>query len=293
MFAFDVTPQVAARERAMLGSTVGRAFVSNEDLPAQLRRCCDALVALGAAFARIWTFNAAHEMLELSASAGLYTHTDGPHGRVPLGSFKIGRIAKSRIPHLTNTVIGDPEIGDQEWAAREGMVAFAGYPLCVGDRLVGVMALFAKHELVPGMLEALATIADQIALGIDRDSSERFRELFIGMLGHDLRNPLNAVSMGTHVLKDVDSLTPAQRRVVERIRNSATRMDRMITQVLDFTRARSGGGIPIERTPSDIQAICAEAVEELVASHPERRIDAQYRGDGQGEWDADRLNHRA
>jgi len=243
---------------------------------------------LGASFARIWTYNPAHETLDLRASAGLYTHTDGRHARVPVGSFKIGRIAERRAPHLTNAVIGDPEIADQAWAAREGMVAFAGYPLLVGDRLVGVMALFAKRELSPLVLETLATVADQIALGIDRDSSERFRELFIGMLGHVLRNPLNAVSMGTHVM-EMTALDPQQRRTIDRIRNSASRMNRMIGQVLDFTRARSGGGIPIVRSESDLHAICAQAVDELAAARPEHVIESEYRGDGKGAWDADRL----
>ena len=75
----------------------------------------------------------------------MYTHLDGPHSRVPVGKYKIGLIAQERKPHLTNAVVGDPRVSDQEWAQREGMVAFAGYPLVVDDRLVGVMAMFARH----------------------------------------------------------------------------------------------------------------------------------------------------
>jgi PAS domain S-box-containing protein len=62
---------------------------------------------------------------------------DGPHGRVPVGKFKIGLIAEERTPHLTNAVIGDPRVSDQKWARREGMVAFAGYPLVV-DGMLGL-----------------------------------------------------------------------------------------------------------------------------------------------------------
>ena len=87
----------------------------------------------------------AGDVLELRASAGMYTHTDGPHGRVPVGQYKIGQIARDRQPHLTNAVIGDPRVPAQDWAEREGMVAFAGYPLVVEDRLVGVLAMFARH----------------------------------------------------------------------------------------------------------------------------------------------------
>ena len=77
----------------------------------------------------------------------MYTHLDGAHGRVPVGKFKIGLIAAERRPHLTNSVAGDPRVGDQEWARREGMVAFAGYPLLVEGRLVGVLSMFARAPL--------------------------------------------------------------------------------------------------------------------------------------------------
>src|SRR6185295_2558293 len=104
---------------------------------------------------RIWTLNEAEGVLELQASAGLYTHLDGPHGRVPVGMYKIGRIAQERRPHLTNRVVGDARVSDQDWARREGMVAFAGYPLLVEGRLIGVLAMFARHELADDVLEAL------------------------------------------------------------------------------------------------------------------------------------------
>ena len=126
---------------------------------------------MGAAFARIWTLNEREGVLELQASAGLYTHLNGPHGKVPLGQFKIGRIARDRKPHLTNAVIGDPEVSDQDWARREGMVAFAGHPLIVDGRVVGVMALFARHALSDAVISEMASVADHIALGIERDRS--------------------------------------------------------------------------------------------------------------------------
>src|SRR5258708_2105368 len=69
---------------------------------------------LQAAFARIWTLNENANVLELQASAGLYTHLDGAHSRIPVGKFKIGKIAGERIPHLSNSVIGDPRA--MSWA---------------------------------------------------------------------------------------------------------------------------------------------------------------------------------
>ena len=87
----------------------------------------------------------------------MYTHLDGAHSRVKVGDFKIGRIARDRKPHLTNDVLNDPEIGDPAWARREGMVAFAGYPLIVESRVVGVLALFSRQALAESVLHRIET----------------------------------------------------------------------------------------------------------------------------------------
>ncbi len=157
-----------------LSSDVGRALTEENSLSIALQRCTIKIVQhLDAAFARIWVLDEAGETLELRASAGLYTHLDGAHGRVPVGKFKIGMIAEERKPHLTNRVVGDPRVGDQEWVRREGMVSFAGHPLVVADRLIGVMALFARHSLADATLDALASIANQIAVGIERQQVQQ------------------------------------------------------------------------------------------------------------------------
>ena len=138
-----------------------------------LQRCAETLVRhTGAAFARIWTTDPAGEWLELQASAGQYTHTDGPHGRVRVGEFKIGRIARDRAAHLTNDVPNDPIIGNPEWARREGMVAFAGYPLLVENRVLGVLALFARRIFSASLLADLRPIAEGVAQYIERKRGE-------------------------------------------------------------------------------------------------------------------------
>jgi signal transduction histidine kinase len=168
--AVPFTTELAERLRqAELSAAIGVALTNGESLRDQLQRCSQALVDyLDAAFARIWTLNEAEQILELQASAGLYTHLGGRHGRVPVGAFKIGRIAQLRMPHLTNTVSEDPHVSDKEWARREGMVAFAGYPLLVGEDLVGVMGLFARQMLTTATIQALESVGSSIALGIAR-----------------------------------------------------------------------------------------------------------------------------
>ena len=156
-----------------LRAGVGVALAKGDNLRTLLQPCTEALVEhLGAAFARIWTYSEVERRLELQASAGLYTRIDGSHSRLAIGQSKVGIIARDRQPQITNDIIGDPNIADQDWAKITGLVAFAGYPLIFADRLIGVMAMFGGEPFGEFTLEALASVADQIALGIQRQRAE-------------------------------------------------------------------------------------------------------------------------
>jgi len=165
-------------QQTALIADIGIALNATDPFPVMLQTCAEAVVRhLDAAFARIWVLNAATDVLELRASAGCYTHLDGAHSRVPVGTLKIGLIAQERRPHLTNDVPNDPRVSDPEWAKREGMVAFAGYPLTVEDRLIGVLAMFARRPLGEETLTMLSSVAQMIATGIARkQADERQRE---------------------------------------------------------------------------------------------------------------------
>jgi signal transduction histidine kinase len=167
--------EVALGERAQIESFRGEVRLSTTGtlaLDDRLRACSEAIVErLDAAFARIWILDADAGVLELRASSGLYTHIDGAHSRVPLGQRKIGRIAEEQRPHVTNAVTEDEQV-DREWARREGMVSFAGYPLVAQDRVLGVVAMFARHPLTDATREALASVAEEIAFSIERSHAE-------------------------------------------------------------------------------------------------------------------------
>ena len=105
--------------------------------------------------------------LHLLASSGRYTHIDGGHGRVPFGSYKIGKIASGDEPKfLTNDVVNDPRVSDHEWSIKLGLVSFAGYRLLSDDGgVIGVLALFSKQAISPeedALLENLAATTTHI-----------------------------------------------------------------------------------------------------------------------------------
>ncbi|MDQ3523779.1 MAG: PAS domain S-box protein, partial [Chloroflexota bacterium] len=173
--ARDISARRERSRQVELSAAVGTALIAQRPLAEQLDQCMQAVVDhLDAAFARVWTVDEADpDVLMLRASAGMYTHLDGHHGRIRIGEYKIGRIASERRPHVSNTVATDPEVSDKEWARREGMVSFAGYPLIVGERLLGVMGLFARHPLDRTTLSILSSIVNAISVGIDRARAER------------------------------------------------------------------------------------------------------------------------
>jgi len=177
MAAFDIEDRKRAEDalvrQAGVRADVSAAFSKPIHLGEILRGCTEAIVRhLDAAFARIWTISKDESMLELQASAGMYTRLDGSYSRIPVGDLKVGLIAREKKAHFTNDVLNDPRVNNKDWAENNGMVAFAGYPLLVEDRLVGVVALFARHTLSESILDTLASVADTLAQGIERKRAE-------------------------------------------------------------------------------------------------------------------------
>jgi PAS domain S-box-containing protein len=135
-------------------------------------------------------------------------------------------------------------------------------------------------------LRAEEDLALEAARRMNAEQESRFAEMFIGMLGHDLRNPLNAIMMGASLVKRRPG---GDVKTMDRILSSAERMANMVAQLLDLTRSRLAGGIPIDPRPADVSAIVSGIVDELRLVHPDRVIEWQSEGEERGRFDVDRL----
>jgi PAS domain S-box-containing protein len=180
--ATDITESKRAEElqarrarQAALRADIHAAFSSGTKSALQdmLQRSAEAVIRhLDGTVARIWTLNDRQNVLELQASAGLCSRLDGEYARVPVGELRIGMIAEERKPYLTNEILNDRSINPHEQGQQQGIASFAGYPLLVEGRLIGIVAMFGGKFLGQDTLEALEVVADGVAQGIERKRAE-------------------------------------------------------------------------------------------------------------------------
>ncbi|MGA7692339.1 MAG: GAF domain-containing protein [Nitrososphaeraceae archaeon] len=116
-----------------------------------------------AKFARIWLVDREKKYLMLKFSAGKYKNIHGEFSKVPLDSNKIGPIVRTKKPAISNDVINDPRIRHHEWAKKEKLKSFAGYPLVSKGQSIGVLGMFSEKKLSPADFEILGVFCDQVS----------------------------------------------------------------------------------------------------------------------------------
>ena len=119
---------------------------------------------------------------------------------------------------------------------------------------------------------------------------EQSREMFLAILGHDLRTPLGAIYTSARFMLDLGELEEPHRTLTERIAGSASRTVKMVGELLDFTRSRLGGSIPVVRAEVNLGRVVRDVVDEILAAHPGCQIQADTRVDQWGEWDEARIS---
>ena len=120
----------------------------------------------------------------------------------------------------------------------------------------------------------------------EMDSS---KEMFLAILGHDLRTPLGAVMTSAEFMAQTGNLGQPYADLATRIVRSTRRMNQMVAALLDFTRSRLGGGIPIQPSSMDMAEAVREVIAEIQAAHPDRTIQIEAGDSMSGEWDYDRI----
>ncbi|HSQ66343.1 MAG TPA: PAS domain S-box protein [Polyangiaceae bacterium] len=237
---------------------------------------------------------------------------EGPSGRAAATgqTVVIGDLSPEELRKVT-----PPRF--HELNARLGIRGLLCAPLRASGKVLGTLTV-ARHVAArkragpfsPEDRLLVEELADRAALAIDdarllvreqvaRSEAERaqdelrgtaeFRERLIGIVSHDLRTPLGAIVMGATFLARAEDLPDRLAKPVARLGSAADRMRRIIDQLLDFTRGRLGGGIPIDRHPTHVGAIVRRVLDELELSNPSRQLVLKASGWLEGEWDEMRL----
>ena len=118
---------------------------------------------------------------------------------------------------------------------------------------------------------------------------DRSRQLFLGILGHDLRQPLYSMKMFIEIMSSSATWPEDLSAIPARMERCCDSMGKMLADLLDFTTSQLGSSMPVYPDTADLEAICREVLEEFRALAPDRDFKLQADGDLRGEWDAARL----
>jgi two-component system sensor histidine kinase/response regulator len=312
----EVRTRQQAENLASLTAAVGLALTRGTAIGPMLQHCADALVNhLEGGLARIWTLNDSGHTLELQAGAGACHALDAAYARVEVGAGAIGTIARRQQPLLARTAAVDLPTCDPAWTARPDVAGFAGFPLLVDSKVVGVLAVFAPDECSASARDAFATIADAVALGIVRDRAERevvrnTRDLeaarrqaeaatrakseFLASMSHELRTPLNAIILYSELLQEeaADRAEPGPIPDLQRIASAGNHLLEVINGILDLSKIEAGK-MTLSVETFDVRALVQDLVDTVrpLAEKNQNRFTVEFGGDV-GVMHADSLKTR-
>lgn len=214
----------------------------------------------------------------------------------PQGGFAQSEKSKGKAEEAAS----DPDTAAEEHGAGRAESGFSIEQMVAEYRALraSVIRLWTREQgkLGPDDIEDLTrfneAIDQSLAESVSRynESMDQAREVFLAILGHDLRTPLGAIYTSATFLVDTQDLQEPALTLTSRIARSATRTVGMVGDLLDYTRSRLGGGIPIKRAPATIGRVVHDVVDELEAAHPERKFRVEARGEQAGEWDCERIS---
>lgn len=180
-------------------------------------------------------------------------------------------------------------IGGRTWTARFVSTGRAPFPLALDVLALGVLLSFVVFSAIRAREDAVVARLRAEAGAEANRQLVRFTEMFIGVLGHDLRNPLGAIGLAAESIARDHAADSKLARSADRILGSSRRMTRMVDQILDLTRARLGGGLRVTPRETDLRILARDIVDELSVGRPGCELVLQTTGELGGSWDPDRL----
>lgn len=260
-----VVSETSLRQRirqAGLLAEIAAVLIGPEPTSAKLQNCANQIAAhLAVDCASIWSADSGGERLALSGAAGNASRGFRPQGESP--NSQLARVVQQRRPYITDSLLEDFLSPEWHWAARHRLQTFAGYPLAIENKLLGVLAVYTRQPLGVEELDTLAVVAAQLAVGMERQAqmaererlleSEReerlkaeratqSRDRLLAVVSHDLRNPLSSVVTAASLLcrSPVLASEPRLRKHVDTILHASERMKRLLSDLLDLASLESG-----------------------------------------------------
>jgi signal transduction histidine kinase len=297
----SVTRYTEARERTLRAlDRISSAALVHHDVESLLPGTLDAFLATTAAVDTVALSLREDGSLRVRAAFGY--PPPGPVGLLIEAEHFSARVEAKRAPLFLTDACNDPEIGSSPTCAP-GTRALYGVPLILGDDVLGVAVMgsrsayeFSQEDqfLFRTMVNRAATLIAQARLDQQlhlhaqelREALD-YRDRMLGVLSHDLRNPLSVITTSASLLQ-MGPLDDKQRRAVARVAANASRIDRMVHDLLDWTRSRLPRGLPMAPQDGDLRMVCQQVVENMQVLHPDRNILLISEGITRGSFDPER-----
>ena len=240
---------------------------------------------LGFAAAQVWLLESSDGALWRRASHHTTRNSPPVPGRVERGMSEIGQVAELRVPIVTNDPANHRQVGLNPWMTAEGIQAFAGFPMVVGDQLLGVLAVYHRRPLDRNTIELLTLFAQHAATAIQEahlfhlateqtarlgavnselHRANQHKAEFLANMSHELRTPLNSILGFSQLLLEGDggALTRDQRQDVDIIAQNGQHLLALINDLLDISKLEAGKA-QLHRGEVEVEPLISECVESV------------------------------
>jgi len=250
---------------------------------------------LGFAAAQAWLLEPSDGALWRRASHHTTSSPPPVPGRVERGMSEIGQVAELRVPIVTNDPANHRQVGLSPWMSEEGIQAFAGFPLVVGDQLLGVLAVYHRRPLDRNTIELLTLFAQHAAtaiqeahlfhlateqtarltaLNVELQRANQHKAEFLANMSHELRTPLNSILGFSQLLLEGDGgvLTGDQRQDVDIIAQNGQHLLALINDLLDISKLEAGKA-QLHRGEVEVEPLISECVDSVRSLAKTKKLD--------------------